>query len=57
MTSESRQVRRARERSIIRKTMTKAERRQWKRMPTSLYREVYFATLEMVAQGRLQPRA
>lgn len=52
----TRQVRRAHERSLVRRTMTKSERRQFFRMPDAVRKEIYLATLQMIARGELQPR-
>jgi hypothetical protein len=52
----SRQVRRAHERSLIRRTMSKTERRQYLRLPKAVRREIYYATLQMIAEGQLQAR-
>lgn len=56
MSKMSRQVRRAHERSVIRKTMSKSERRQYVRLPKRVRREIYYATLQMIAEGQLQTR-
>lgn len=52
----SRQVRRAHERAMVRKTMTKAERRQYVRLPKAVRQEIYYTTLQMIAEGQLQAR-
>ena len=52
----SRQVRRAHERSLVRRTMSKAERRQYVRLPKAVRREIYYTTLQMIAEGQLQAR-
>lgn len=50
----SRQVRRAHERSMIRKTMTKTERRFYARLPRNVRRDIYHTTLQMIAEGQIQ---
>lgn len=50
-TTPSRQVRRARERAIIRSSLSKAERRQYFRMNTPAQNEVYYSILAMNANG------
>lgn len=50
-----RQQRRALERAKIRTTMSKKERRDYQRLETPLKREVYKATLELLADG-VNPR-
>lgn len=50
MSKMSRPMRRAHQRALIRKTMTKEERRQYVRMPKAMKREVYHATLAMIQQ-------
>jgi hypothetical protein len=54
LTKESRQVRRARERSLVRKTMTKTERRTMFRRPRSERREIFNTVLNMILSGELR---
>lgn len=44
----SRQQKRLRERELVRKSMTKAERRVWVRMRNPLKREIFQETLRMI---------
>lgn len=44
----TRQQKRHRERQLIRKSMSKAERQVWVRMPKPLKREIYDETLRMI---------
>lgn len=53
MSKMSRPMRRAHQRAMIRKTMTKAERRQYVRMPAVLKHEVYHSTLAMIAMNKM----
>lgn len=47
-TQITRQQKRHRERQLIRKSMSKAERQVWVRMPNPLKREIYDETLRMI---------
>lgn len=55
--TESRQVRRARTRALVRGVMTKAERRSLFRRATIEKRDVVAALLHMIAGGQLKPRS
>jgi hypothetical protein len=52
--SESRQVRRARERAMVRRAMTAAERRELFRKPRPERREIYNSLLTMILSGDLR---
>jgi hypothetical protein len=41
---------------MVRKTMTKAERRQYVRLPKAVRQEIYYTTLQMIAELQLQAR-
>jgi hypothetical protein len=56
MSQMTRQARRAYERSMIRRTMTKAERREYVRMSTPVQKEIYYTTLAMIANGTIFQR-
>ena len=55
--TESRQVRRARERALVRKSMSKAERRSLFRRPRPEKREIVNALLNMILSGQLKVRS
>lgn len=55
--TESRQVRRTRERALVRKSMTKAERRSLFRRPRPARREIVTALLNMILSGELKVRS
>lgn len=54
-TTLSRQQRRLRERALVRSTMTKTERRTYKRMKRYIRKEIESMTLQMIADGRMAP--
>ena len=47
----TRQQRRAHERAMMRQTMSKLERRSYFRMPTPVKKEIYQATMELLARN------
>jgi DNA-binding MarR family transcriptional regulator len=55
--TESRQVRRARNRGLIRKSMSKTERRSLFRRPRPEKREIINALLNMILSGELKVRS
>ena len=55
--TESRQVRRARERGLIRKSMNKAERRFLFRRRRPMKREIINTLLNMILSGELKVRS
>lgn len=54
---ESRQVRRARNRGLIRKSMSKVERRSLFRRPSPERREIRAALLNMILSGEIKVRS
>lgn len=53
-TVQTRQVRRAQERKLVRQAMIKSERRDYVRMSRPARREVYYTLLGMIASGELK---
>jgi hypothetical protein len=53
-TNQSRQVRRAHERAMLRKAMTATERRKLFRKSTSERKEIYKSLLSMILSGELR---
>lgn len=51
MNTPSRQARRAQEREVLRKSLSKAERRIYSRMDTPVQNEVYYSILAMNSDG------
>jgi hypothetical protein len=54
--TESRQVRRARERALVRKSMSKIEKRSLFRRPSPERREIRLALLNMILSGEIKVR-